>query len=176
MARRGLAAVMVASSLLLAAADPPTGGDHATAGDPVDLFTGLNVRDHDDIVLPGAPPIRLHRAFGSRWSRSRAFGIGTSHSYDLFLAVESEKAKEEKKRLDLMLAGGERVRYVRTSSGTGRTGAVLEHTGSPGEFHGSRLSWNGAAWDLDLRDGSRYTFPPCEGAVVRPEQCAQRLS
>ena len=162
---------MVVSSLLFAAANPPTGGDRATAGDPVDLFTGLNVREHHDIVVSGEPRIELLRSFGSRWSRSRAFGIGTSHSFDVFLAAESEKAKEEKKRLDLMLPNGGRVPFVRTSPGTGRTGAVLVHTGTPGAFHGARLSWNGAAWDLELRDGSRFSFPPCDGAVVRPEQC-----
>jgi hypothetical protein len=81
-----LRAVMIASSLLLAAASTPTGGDCATDADPVDLFTGLNIRDRDDIVVPGEPKIELHRAFGSRWSFSRAFGIGTSHSYDVFLA------------------------------------------------------------------------------------------
>jgi len=169
---RRLSAVMVVSSLLLAAANPPTGGDRATAGDPVDLFTGLNVREHHDIVVSGEPRIELLRSFGSRWSRSRAFGIGTSHSFDVFLAAESEKAKEEKKRLDLILPNGGRVPFVRTSPGTGRTGAVLVHTGTPGAFHGARLSWNGAAWDLELRDGSRFSFPPCDGAVVRPEQCA----
>jgi YD repeat-containing protein len=163
---------MVVSSLLPAAANPPTGGDRVIAGDPVDLFTGLNVREHDDIVVGGEPRIELHRSFGSRWSRSRAFGIGTSHSFDVFLAAESEEAKAEKKRLDLMLPNGGRVPFVRTSLGTGRTGAVLVHTGTPGAFHGSRLSWNGAAWDLELLDGSRFSFPPCEGAVVRPEQCA----
>jgi YD repeat-containing protein len=167
-----LRAVMIASSLLLAAANTPTGGDRATDADPVDLFTGLNVREHDDIVVPGEPKIELHRAFGSRWSRSRAFGIGTSHSYDVFLAAESEQAKEEKKRLDLIMADGGRVPFIRTSPGTGREGAVLVHTGSPGELHGSRLSWNGTAWDLDLANGSRLTFPPCDGRVTRPEQCA----
>jgi len=168
MACRRLATVMVVASLPLAAATAsPTGGDRATAGDPVDLFTGLNVREHDDIVLDGAPPIRFTRAYGSRWNRSRAFGIGTSHSYDLFLAMDSSA---EHKYLDLMLADGARARYVRTSPGTGRTDAVLVHTASPSEFYMSRLSWNGEGWDIDLRDGSRYSFPPCQGAV-RPEQC-----
>src|SRR5262249_36602225 len=64
------------------------------------------------------------------------------------------------------------VRFVRTSPGTGRDGAVLVNAGHPDAYHSSRLSWNGAAWDLDLTDGSRFTFPPCEGAIVRPEQCA----
>jgi len=51
---------------------------------------------------------------------------------------------------------------------------MLMHEGTPSAFHGARLSWNGAGWDLDLVNGSRYSFPPCDGAVVRPEQCALR--
>jgi hypothetical protein len=134
MVRRHLATITVASSLLLvAAAVPPAADDRATAGDPVDLFTGLSVREHDDLVLPGAPPIRFTRAYGSRWNRSRAFGIGTSHSYDLFLAVE--RAEHEYKYLDLILADGARARYLRTSPGAGRTGAVLLHTASPSRFY-----------------------------------------
>jgi Domain of unknown function (DUF6531) len=166
---RRLATITVVSGFLLAAAAvSPAGDDRATAGDPVDLFTGLSVREHDDIVLPGAPPIRFTRAYGSRWGQARAFGIGTSHSYDLFLAAE--RAEHEYKYLDLILADGARARYVRTSPGTGRTDAVLVHTASPSRFYMSRLTWNGAGWDLDLTDGSRYSFPHCPG-VARPEQC-----
>ena len=103
-----LRAAMIASSLLLAAASSPTGGGRATAGDPVDLATGLNVREHDDIVVPGEPKIELHRTFGGGWgSRSRAFGIATSHSFDVFLvAAGSEEATKETKRIDLVLPDG----------------------------------------------------------------------
>jgi YD repeat-containing protein len=172
-ARRRLTAGIIVSSLLLAGAASGTGGDRVTDGDPVDLATGLNVRERDDIVVAGEPRIELHREFGSRLPLSRAFGIGTSHSFDLFLAVESEQAKAEMKQMDLILASGSRARFIRASPGVGRTGAVLVHTASPGAFNGSRLSWNGAGWNLDLVDGSRYSFPPCEGAT-RPEQCALR--
>jgi len=169
-----LSAVMIASSLLLAAASSPTGGGRATAGDPVDLATGLNVREHDDIVIPGEPKIELHRTFGGGWgSRSRAFGIATSHSFDVFLvAAGSEEATKETKRIDLVLPDGGRIPFVRTSPGTGHTGAVLMHAGTPSDFHGSRLRWTDPGWELDLVNGSRYTFPACGAGVVRAEQCA----
>jgi YD repeat-containing protein len=171
--RRALV-VMLFSSLLLAGL--ASGGDdgRATAGDPVDLATGVNIREHDDIVVHGEPKIDLHRTFAGGWPRAGAFGIGASHSYDLFLAAESEKAKEEVRRIYLIHPKGWRFPFVRTSPGTGHTGAVLMHEGTPSEFHTARLSWNGAGWDLDLVNGSRYSFPPCDGAVVRPEQCALR--
>ena len=165
---------MVVSSLLLAAASSPTGGGRATAGDPVDLATGLNVREHSDIVVPGEPKIDLNRTFGGAWgSRSRAFGIATSHPFDVFLvAAGSEEATKETKRIDLVLPDGGRIPFVRTSPGTGHTGAVLMHAGTPSAFHGSRLRWTDPGWELDLVNGSRYTFPACGEAVVRAEQCA----
>src|SRR4029077_10292390 len=119
------------------------GGARATAGAPFHLATGINVRERDDIVVDGEPRIELHREFGSRLPFSRAFGIGTSHSFDLFLADESKPAKEEMKQMALIMGSGSRARFLRTSPGVGRTGAVLVHTASPGAFNGSRLSWNG---------------------------------
>jgi YD repeat-containing protein len=171
--RRSLVVVHF-SILLLAGITSGADDGRATAGDPVDLATGINIREHDDIVVHGEPKIDLHRTFAGGWPRAGAFGIGASHSYDLFLAAESEKAKEEVRRLYLIHPKGWRFPFVRTSPGTGHTGAVLMHEGTPSAFHGARLSWNGAGWDLDLVNGSRYSFPPCDGAVVRPEQCALR--
>ena len=144
------------------------------AGDPVDLATGLNVREHDDILLTGGPKIELRRTFGAGWgSRSRAFGIATSHAFDVFLvAAGSEEATKETTRIDLVLPDGARIPFVRTSPGTGHTGAVLMHSGSPTEFHGSRLRWTDPGWELDLVNGSRYTFPACGAGAVRAEQCA----
>jgi len=169
-----LRAGMIASSLLLAAASTPTAGGRALAGDPVDLATGLNVRDHDDIVVTGEPKIELRRTFGAGWgSRSRAFGIATSHPFDMFLvAAGSEEAAKETKRIDLVLPDGGRIPFVRTSPGTGHTGAVLMHAGTPSAFHGSRLRWTDPGWELDLVNGSRYTFPACGAGAVRAEQCA----
>jgi hypothetical protein len=171
--RRALV-VMLFSSLLLAGLASGADDGRATGGDPVDLATGINIREHDDIVVHGEPKIDLHRTFAGGRPRAGAFGIGASHSYDLFLAAESEKAKEEVRRIYLIHPIGWRFPFVRTSPGTGHTGAVMMHEGTPGEFHGARLTWNGAGWDLDLVNGSRYSFPPCDGAVVRPEQCAVR--
>jgi YD repeat-containing protein len=171
--RRSLVVVHF-SILLLAGITSGADDGRVTAGDPVDLATGINIREHDDIVVHGEPKIDLHRTFAGGWPRAGAFGIGAGHSYDLFLAAESEKAKEEVRRLYLIHPKGWRFPFVRTSPGTGHTGAVLMHEGTPSAFHGARLSWNGAGWDLDLVNGSRYSFPPCDGAVVRPEQCALR--
>jgi len=87
---------------------------------------------------------------------TRAFGIGATHSYDLFLYSENWYST-----IALILPGGERVRYQRTSPGTMWAGAVLEHTESPGPFYKSVLSYLGpdpGTWTLTLRDGTAYAF------------------
>ncbi len=161
-----LAAVLWSAHAPGRAADPgsasalvnrPAGTD-ALDGDPVDLGTGLFVREDDDLVVPGTPPIRLRRTYRSNDPRPRAFGIGMSHSYDHFLVGDAAAYGW----VAVILADGGRIDFVRVSPGTGQTGAVLEHTSSPTEFYRSRISWNGTGWHLTLQDGQRLTFSACD--------------
>jgi len=48
---------------------------------------------------------------------------------------------------------------------------VYRHTATPTAFQGSELRWNGAGWDLRLRDGAVYQFPISDGAT-RSQQAA----
>jgi YD repeat-containing protein len=134
--------------------------------DPVDLGTGLYVRSHDDIVQTGIPPIRFTRTYRARDTRSRAFGIGTSHSYDLFLVGDSVAFSW----IEMIRDDGSRIRFTRTSPGQALADAVLEHTTTATEFFGATLRWTDQGWSMDLRDGSRYRFLACAGNV-RPGQC-----
>jgi len=160
-------ALIVAGVLALAPANHATAQERAVDGDPVDLFTGLHTREHDDFVLDGSPAIRLTRSYRNRDSASRAFGIGTSHSYDLYLVGDAVAFTY----VDLILKDGGRIRYLRTSPGSSHTGAEFLHTATPSPFFMSRLRWNGDGWDIDLRDGSRYSFLPCGGARSRYLHC-----
>ncbi len=162
-----VALVTTASVLVLGAADHATAQERARDGDPVDLFTGLHTREHDDIVLDGSPEIRLTRSYRNRDPASRAFGIGTSHSYDLYLVGDAVAFTY----VDLILKDGGRIHYVRTTPGPGYEGAEFVHTATPSPFYMSRLRWNGHGWDIDLRDGSRYAFLPCGGARSRYIHC-----
>ena len=171
---RGLTAAVLRGAIVIAAAGimamlPHQGlaQERATAGDPIDLFTGLHTRDHDDVVLGGSPPIRLTRSYRNRDPASRAFGIGTSHSYEIHLFSDSPGLAH----VDLGLKDGARVRYVRTSPGSGHEGAEFVHTATPSEFSMSRLRWTGETWDIDLRDGSRYRFPACHEGRYRGRLC-----
>jgi Domain of unknown function (DUF6531) len=146
--RRCVLAVGLSFAVLAAARD-------STAA--VDLFTGVYVRQADDIVLDGNPPIRLRRAYRTKDARSRAFGIGTSHSYDLFLVGDADRLQY----VELVLEDGARVRYIRTFPGTGYADAEFVHMSTPTKYYMSRLRWNGDGWDIELRDGSRYSFQDC---------------
>lgn len=134
--------------------------------DPVDLGTGLYVRSHDDVVQAGTPPIRFTRTYRTQDTRSRAFGIGTGHSYDHFLVGDSAAFSW----IEMIRDDGSRVRFTRTSPGQALVGAVLEHTTTSTEFLGATLRWTDQGWSMDLRDGSRYRFLACSGNV-RPGQC-----
>jgi RHS repeat-associated protein len=138
-------------------------------GDPVDLATGLFVMKKTDLVVPDRLPIVLTRTYRQKDSRSRAFGIGSSHPYELFFVGDVNPYTF----IDLILPDGGRVHFVRTSPGTGFADAVYEHAATPSAFHGAKIAWNapGVNWYLTLRDGTRYTFPEAFSATV-PAQAA----
>lgn len=125
-------------------------------GDPVDLTTGLFVLTKTDLALADVLPLAFTRTYRSNDTVSRTFGIGATHNYDLFLYSENGY-----QAISLVLAGGERVRYERTSAGTGFLDAVLEHTATPSPFYKSVLRYANTTpgpWLLTLRDGTVYAF------------------
>ncbi|MGH2405544.1 MAG: DUF6531 domain-containing protein [bacterium] len=141
----------------VALVDRPAGA-YAIDGDPVDLGTGLFVREDDDLAVSGPPPIRVRRTYRSNDPRPRAFGIGTSHLYDRFLVGDATGYAW----VAMILPDGGRIDYIRVSPGTGQADAVLEHTSSPTEYYKSRLAWNGKGWHVTLQDGQRYAFSACD--------------
>src|SRR5688572_10057504 len=59
--------------------------DGAEDGDPVDLGTGLLVVEKIDLSVRDTIPIDLNRTYRPNDTYSRAFGIGATHPYDIFL-------------------------------------------------------------------------------------------
>src|SRR5207244_3051424 len=104
--------------------------------DPVDLGTGLLVYTRTDLSLPGIMPITLTRTYRQGDSASRAFGVGTTHSYNIFLVGDSFPNLYTYQ--DLILADGGRIHYIRTSphncNGPDYLCAVYEHTGTQNHF------------------------------------------
>ena len=145
----------------------PALGGKGTGGDPVDLGIGLFILTNTDLQLPDVLPISLQRTYRPNDTVSRSFGIGASHVFDLFLVGTTFPYTYQ----ELILPDGARVHYDRISTGTSYSDAVYEHTASGTAYYKSRISWNGNGWNLDLKDGSRMTFPE-SFAVSRPQQAA----
>ena len=140
---------------------PPPGGCEGQAGDPVDCYTGLFLHSRTDLSLPGTLPIAVTRTYRPRDTISRAFGLGTNHTYDTFLVGDMFPYTYQ----ELILPDGGRVRFQRTSPGTGFGDAVYEHTSSPTEFQGAVLSWTGFQWRLRMKNGVEMYFAECAGCT-----------
>jgi RHS repeat-associated protein len=130
-------------------------GQKTSDGDPVDLGTGLFVLEKTDFFLPDTLSLKLTRTYRPGDPESRAFGVGSTHPYDMFLWSNNNYNE-----VDLILADGSRIHYVRVSPGTAYWDAVYEHTSSPSKFYKSQIYWNGSGgWDLRLTDGTIFVFP-----------------
>lgn len=136
-------------------------------GDPVDLGTGLFVLEHPDLMIRDVLPISLTRTYRQSDARSRPFGVGATHNYEMFLVGTTNPWTSA----ELVLPDGGRVTYTRISPGSGFTTAIFEHTATPSRFQKSRITWNGGGWDLRLRDGTVYVFPDGEN-VTSPARAA----
>ena len=124
-------------------------------GDPVDLATGLFVNTETDIFLPDTMPISVTRTYRTLDTIPRAFGIGSSLPFDMFLTSDNNYVES-----DLILPDSQRIHFVRISAGTGFTDAIYEHTETPTAFYKARMTWNGnGGWDVTLTDGTVLVFP-----------------
>jgi RHS repeat-associated protein len=155
---------MVAAPNLAPAVGPKPGGG-ATDGEPVDLGTGLFVYGKTDLVLPDVLPIVLTRTYRPLDTVSRAFGIGTTHPYDMFLVGTTFPYTY----VDVILPDGGHVHYDRISPGTQWWDAVYECTTTPTAFYKTRIAWEGSSFVLRMKDGTAYTFKEDAGAA-RPMQ------
>lgn len=123
----------------------------------VDLATGLYIREDEDLVVRGTPPLVLRRTYLSRYHASREFGVGTTHNGEWYLIGDSERFQWA----SLILPDGARIRFERTSPGTSLLNAMFEHRSTPTPFEGARLGWTGLNWAMRLSNGTLHTFRAC---------------
>ncbi len=134
-------------------------------GDPVDATTGLFVLNKTDLYLPdGAMPIQFTRTYRPGDTYSRAFGIGASHSYDLFFVGDTAPWTY----IDLVLPDGGKIHYDRISPGTSYSDAVYEHVSTHSKYYKSQISWVSGVWHLKLKDGSVLEFRDVGFSASRP--------
>jgi RHS repeat-associated protein len=155
---------MVASPTIAPPEGPKPCDPSAECNDPVDLSTGLFIYGKTDLALPDTVPIILSRTYRPRDTVSRVFGIGATHTYEIFLVGSIFPYTY----VDLILPNGGRVHYDRISPGSGYLDAVYEHTGSPSAFYKSTLSFENYndRWRLTLKDGTKYYFPDSAGSTT----------
>ena len=94
------------------AASGPCQSCSKKAGDPVDPATGLFTKI--DLVVSDVIPLALTRTYRQGDAQKRAFGIGTTHNYDIFLTGTTSGYTYQ----ELVLPDGGRVRFDRISAGT----------------------------------------------------------
>lgn len=123
----------------------------------VDHSTGFYTRENDDLVVYSTTPLILRRTYRSGYRVSRQFGIGTTHSGEVWLRGDGQKFQWA----ELILATGHRISFRRTSPGTSFFNAMYLHRSSRREWDGARLGWTGLNWVMRLPDGSVSYFLPC---------------
>jgi RHS repeat-associated protein len=131
-------------------------------GDPVDCATGLFLHFGTDLVVNDIIPISVSRTYRQNDPVSRAFGIGTNLSYNMFLYTGTPKAALPPE-IDLVLSDGSTVPY-QLVSGTGLSNAIWKHTGTPSAFYGSTLaafnSGGTEGFSITMRDKTVFKFAP----------------
>jgi YD repeat-containing protein len=123
------------------------------------LATGMYTRENEDLIVRGTPALILKRTYLSGYHKALPFGIGTTHSGDIWIRGDGERFQWA----ELILDSGKRVSFQRTSSGTSFANAMYEHReGLPG-WAGARLGWTGVHWALRRRSGALFVFQACGG-------------
>jgi RHS repeat-associated protein len=148
------------------------GGGGLPVADPVDLGTGLFVYKQTDLYLPDTIPIALTRVYRQGDNSSRAFGIGTTHPYDIAIAGDLNNFSY----VELVLPDGEQIRFDRTS-GNIWSNSALQCVTSPGRFFGATFT-NQQNWTITLRDGTVYRFlqPGLSGAFKYQDAALYAIS
>lgn len=105
-------------AMLSASSGPPAIGPNdcsTSAGDSVDLQTGLFVPTQTDLAMPGSTPLNVTRAYRQLDGASRAFGIGSGLADDMFLSGDDGNFPEGWTYQDLTLSDGGRVHFTRVT-------------------------------------------------------------
>jgi RHS repeat-associated protein len=156
---------------------PPPG--ECTSGkvaDPVSCYTGLFLNEGELLPLKDSAGVpAAARVYRQSDSASRAFGIGTNLSYDMFTVGDTNPWTYQ----DLILPDGGRVHYTKISPGDSFAASIYQNTTTPGEFYGSIIKYTYSYWTLELKDGRKYAFadreasPSARQAALRGMEDAQ---
>lgn len=144
----------VGPSFIMPAARPPellNPEPPAQAGDPVDLFSGIQVITNTDIAVAGSRgTIGVTRTYRSLTTVGGPFGIGTNHNYNY--AVDS-LAPQNAAVLNIIMPDGNRYPFP-------RVGSAFVNSTIP-MFKGATMTANAdSSVDLRWKNGTVYHFVP----------------
>ena len=118
----------------------------------MDLGVGLIIQRKADFVFPDEPALQFSRIYRNQDDRSRAFGIGGSNSFDIFLGGQMGVA------VDLIMEDGARTHFVHKQPDA--SGDIYQAGGGTGSrFDYAKAIYSGATWQVKTVDGWTYTFP-----------------
>ncbi len=118
----------------------------------VDLATGLYVREDEDLVVGGIPPLILRRTYLAGYRIRKQFGVGATHNGEIYLHGNFQK-------ISLILAKGSRIAFDRTSGSL--LNATFQNRSGPDDWLGAQLRFAFFGWTLKRRDGSELIFQGC---------------
>lgn len=139
-----------------------------SAGQPIDLQTGLMFHRWNDLTINDIMPLTLQRGYTSGDTTSHAFGIGSNTDFGMYLYNASTyPGGSSWNSLTLVLSCGERINF-NLISGTATwpfpAGTVWAHTGTNSAFYGATMQFVfdntaiGAHWLITLKDGTQYAL------------------
>ena len=130
----------------------PVAEPGAQAGDPIDLYSGIQVLTNTDIAFSGSHgSIALVRTYRSLSGNPGPFGIGTGHNYSLQLDV-SALIRSGEGIINLAMPDGNQYSFSLTGPG------AFTNTTIPA-FAGAVMSNpSTGVYSLRYRNGTTYTF------------------
>lgn len=132
------------------AGDPP---DTSSESFVADLRIGLFIQRKTDFVFKDAFPLYFSRAYRNQDQQSRAFGIGTNDTLDIFLVGKMGSY------IELVLNDGAVIHFDRDASPKARGAQIYRPNGDAGEWVSSTLIYEGDTWRLTTENGWVYFFP-----------------
>jgi YD repeat-containing protein len=119
------------------------------------MVSGLMIERKTDFLFSDEPTMQFARVYRNLDDRSRAFGTGGSHSFDIFLGGQMGVA------VDLILEDGSRIHFDHEPPKVGQTGDVYGYVrGDLGtHFLNAKAIFSGSTWQVETRDGWKYYFP-----------------
>ena len=119
-----------------------------------ELSIGLFVQRKADFVFEDEHALQFTRVYRNQDDRSRAFGIGGSDSFDMFLGGQMGTA------VDLIMDDGARIHFKHRHPEAGQLGDIYQAEWGGGDrFLGTQAVFSGGSWQVKTADGWIYNFP-----------------